>query len=106
MPNASTAVCDDPARAVEVGDRVVVRHRLAAERLDLLAHLRGRVVFGALPVERHADVVDDDLRALAREAQRELAPDAASRSGDDRDPPVEQIPCGQLAPTRRGGRAR
>ena len=80
LPNASTAVCTMLRGAVEVGDRVVVRHGLAAERLDLLADLRGRVVVGAPAVERHADVVDDDVRALAREAQRELAPDAATRT--------------------------
>ena len=73
LPNASTAVCDDPLGAVEVGDRVVVGHGFAAERLDLLAHLRRRILFGAPPVEAHADVVDHDLGALARHAQRELA---------------------------------
>ena len=90
MPNASTAVCTMRAGAVEVADGVVVGHRFTAERLDLLAHLRGRVFFGAAPVERDADVVDDDLGAFAPEAQRELAPDAASGTGDDRDPPVEE----------------
>ena len=51
----------------------------AAERLDLLAHLRGGILVGAAPVERDADVVHDDLGALAPEAQRELAADAAAR---------------------------
>ena len=44
------------------------------------------------PVERDADVVDDDRRAFAREAQRELATDAPPGPGDDRDAPVEQAP--------------
>ena len=71
VPNASTAVCTMRRRAVEVGDRVVVRHGRAAERLDLLAHLRGGIVVGAAPVERDADVVDDDLaRPRARSTAR------------------------------------
>ena len=65
LPNSSTAVWIDPAGAVEVGDRVVVRDRLDAERLDVLAGLRGRVLVGALPVEADADVVDHEVRALA-----------------------------------------
>ena len=80
MPNASTAVCTMLRRAVEVADGVVVGHRFAAERLDLLAHLRRGVFLGAAPVERDADVVDDDLGALPPEAQRELAPDARARN--------------------------
>ena len=101
MPNASTAVRVMFAGAVEVGDGVVVRHRLGAERLDLLAHLRRGIFLGAAPVERDADVVDDDRRALTREAQRELAPDAAPGAGDDRDATVEQPHLRD----RRGGRA-
>ena len=88
-------------RAVEVGDGVVVRHRLRPERLDLLAHLGRGVFFGPAPVEGNTDVVDDDRRAFTREAQRELASDAAPRTRDDRDATVEQSHLRD----RRGGRA-
>src|SRR5207245_4979365 len=75
---------------VEVAHRVVARHRFAAQRLDLLADLDRRVFVGAAPVERHADVVDDDPRSLTPEAQCELSADAPARPGDDRDATVEQ----------------
>ena len=65
-PKVSTAVRDDPARRLEVAHRVVVGHGVAARRLDLLAHLRGGVLAGALTTEGHADVVDHDLGPLAR----------------------------------------
>src|SRR5262249_5372765 len=55
---------DDATGALEVAHRVVVRDRLGAERLDVLARLRGRVVLRPLSVEAHADVVDPDARAL------------------------------------------
>ena len=81
--------------AVELGDAVVVRHALAAERLDLLADLGGGIGVGAASVDVAADVVDDDLGALARERERDAATDAAARAGDDGDLALEQ-----LAPSR------
>ena len=81
---------DEPPGTVEVGDRVVVRDGGASELLDLGAYLRGRVVLGATTVERDADVVHHDVRTLTCEAERELASDAAARSGDDRDPAGEE----------------
>src|SRR5207253_4395013 len=36
------------------------------------------------PAEVAADVVDDDLRALARQRERDTAADAPARAGDDR----------------------
>ena len=74
MPNASTAVCTMRPAPSKSRDRVVVRHRLAAERLDLLAHLRRRVFFGASPRDDDADVVDDDRRAFSRQAQANSRP--------------------------------
>ena len=74
-----------PARAV-----VVVRDALAAGGRDLVDDLlRGRLV-GALTGAGAAEVVDDDLRALAREQQRLGAPDAAARARHDRDLAVEE----------------
>ena len=43
----------------------------------------------AAAVVAAAEVVDDDLRALAGEEQRVLAADAATGAGDDRDASVE-----------------
>ena len=74
-----------PARAV-----VVVRDGLAAGGRDLVDDLLRRGAVGALAGARTAEVVHDDLRALAREEQRLGAPDAASRAGDDRDLAVEE----------------
>ena len=74
-----------PSGAREVGDVLAVRDRLAAERLDL-AHDVVRGPFArALAGERRAEVVDDDLRARARERERVLAADPAAGAGDDRD---------------------
>src|SRR5207244_11105437 len=67
---------DDVARRREVGDGVVARHRLAAERGDLLAHASRRVRVRAAPAEVTADVVDDDPRALARQGEGDAAADA------------------------------
>ena len=50
--------------------------RLAAGIEDLLGGFGGRL---AVDVEHH------DLRALARIAERDRAPDAGARAGDDRD---------------------
>ena len=62
------------------GDIAVAGHRPAAELLDERdGLLRGLVV----------EIIDDDARAIASEAQRHLAPDAPTRSGDDGDLPVE-----------------
>ena len=63
----------EPLRAVPVGDVLAVDDGLAAERLDLLDDLHRRARVAALAVHVAAEVVDDDLRALAREQQRVLA---------------------------------
>ena len=71
--------------AGEVGDVLAVRDRLAAERLDLADDVVRRPLARALAGERRAEVVDDDLRAGARERERVLAADPAPGAGDDRD---------------------
>ena len=76
-------------RAVPVGDVLAVDDRLAAQRLDLVDHLHRRARVAAVAVHVAAEIVDDDLGALAREQQRVLAAEAAPRAGDDRDPSVE-----------------
>ena len=72
-------------RLLEVGDVGAVGHRLAAERLDLGHHLVGHLGGGALTGAGGAEVVDDDLRALAGQLEGVRAADAAARAGDDRD---------------------
>ena len=75
-PKLSTAVRDEPLAEVGVGDAADARHGLPARGLD-----RGDGLLGGFGVE----VVDHDLRALAGQLQRDLAPDAAAGAGDDRD---------------------
>ena len=81
---------DDLAGGREVRDGVVARHGLGAERGDLLAHRRSRVGVRPAAAEVAADVVDDDLRALAPERQRDAAADTAPGAGDHRDLAREQ----------------
>ena len=52
---------------------------------DLLTTSSGRRLELALAVERDAEVVDHDLRALAGELEGVRAADAATRAGDDDD---------------------
>src|SRR5439155_23827764 len=86
---------DDAAGAVEVGDAVVARHGLGPERRDLLAHRGGGVGLGSAAAHVAADVVDDDLRALAGECQRNAASDPPTGTGDDGDLPIEHAhACG------------
>src|SRR6185312_3558246 len=69
---------------IAVLDRVVVRDRLAARRLDLgddLVRRRGTLAFAG---EAAAEVVDDDLRAAAGKQQRVRATEAATGAGHDR----------------------
>ncbi len=77
----STSAC----AAVPVGDVVAVRGGFAAGGADLLDdRVRGRVVSSAA-VELDAEVVDDDLRALAGQLERVGATQPAARAGDDGD---------------------
>ena len=70
---------------VEVGDVGAVRDSLAAERLDYVDDLLGRAESTHPRPHRRAEVVDDDLGALAGELERVLAAEAAAGSGDDGD---------------------
>src|SRR6266700_7459653 len=58
--------------------------------LDLVDDLLRRGAIGALTVDVAAEVVDDDLGALAGEQEGVLAAPAAARAGDDCNPPVER----------------
>jgi hypothetical protein len=60
---------DEAAAALPVAHVVGVGDRLAAERTNLGDDLFRRSLRRATAVELDADVVDDDLRALAREAR-------------------------------------
>jgi hypothetical protein len=65
--------------------RLEIGHRDAAALLDLVDHLLGRRSAGTGAVGGSTGVVDDDLGALRRAEQRDLAPDAAACAGDDDD---------------------
>src|SRR4051794_15060671 len=67
---------DDPAGGREVAHRVVRRHRLPSRGFDVGARLRRGIVVAAAAVERHPDVVDDDIGALSGQAQGDLPADA------------------------------
>ncbi|GAA0938221.1 hypothetical protein GCM10009574_053590 [Streptomyces asiaticus] len=67
-----------------------MRHRLPARGPDLLDDPLGRALRRPGAVRGHAEVVDDDLRALGGEGERMRPPEAAARSGDDGDAPVAQ----------------
>ena len=88
-PNVSTARSMSALRLLGVGDVVVAGDGLAAHRRDLVDDLLGRRRVGAGAVGAAAEVVDDDLGALAGEQQRVLPADAPAGPGDDGDPAVE-----------------
>jgi hypothetical protein len=94
---------DDVLGAVEVGDRVVARNRLAAARLDDVDDLVRGPLVGAVARDRDTEVVDDDLGAVIREQDRLAAADAVAGTRDDRDLAVEhahlrasEAPAGNL----------
>src|SRR5205085_5125159 len=76
---------DDPARRDRFRHRVEVWHRSAAALLDFLNHFLGRRGRGTRAIRRAAGIVDHDLGAFGGAEQRDLAPDAAARAGDDDD---------------------
>src|SRR5579883_1160273 len=80
---------DDVRRALGIGDRIVVRHRLSARRLDLGHHLVGSRVVAALTVHRAARIVHHDLRAAAGQQHRMRPAQPIARTGDDGDAIVE-----------------
>src|SRR5262249_37983430 len=75
---------DDAVAEVGLGDVAVAGHCLAAHLLDLGDGLLGR---------RLVYVVDHHLRAIAHQAQRDLAADASARAGDDSHPPIQLTHC-------------
>jgi 16S rRNA C967 or C1407 C5-methylase (RsmB/RsmF family) len=70
-----------PLAEILCRDVAVARHRTPAHRLD---HRLDR-----LEARRLVEVVDHHRRAIARQPQRDLPPDAPARSGDDRHLAVE-----------------
>ena len=76
-PKASSAALTICVGVLRLGDRERRGDRLAARLLDLVDHLLRRAGVAARAVERRADVVDHDARALLRHQQRDGAADAA-----------------------------
>jgi hypothetical protein len=78
-PNVSTACSTSRRAPSQSATFVAVDDRLAAHGADVVDRLlRGRGV-GAAAVLVAAEVVDDDLGALAREEQRVLPPSRGPR---------------------------
>src|SRR6202042_2226351 len=81
---------DDAPGAVPFRDVVAAGDRLPAERTDLRNHFGSGGAAAADTGQGRTEVVDDDLRALARERQRVGAPEPAPGAGYDDDPPRTQ----------------
>ncbi len=88
-PQVLTAVSTMFCALLAVGNRIVVRHRLAAGRLDLGHHLVGHRVLTAAPVHRAARIVHHHLGAAARQQHGVRAAEAGTGAGDDGDAVVE-----------------
>jgi hypothetical protein len=80
---------DDVGGARRVSDRIVVRHGLAARRLDLRHDLVGRGMPATLAIDRAARIVHHHLGAAAGQQQRMRAAEAIAGTGDDGDAIVE-----------------
>jgi hypothetical protein len=76
---------DDGVGAHPARDAVGVGHRLAARSADFVHHFLRRPGVLAFAAYRCADVVHHDFGTLGRHQQRELAADAAARSGHHHD---------------------
>ena len=87
------AAADHGAGLLVVGDRVVVRLRLAAGRLDLRNHVVGGAFLGGFTAAADARIVDDDACAFLGEQERDVAADAAPCAGDDRRFALEMHGC-------------
>src|SRR5437868_1189406 len=70
---------DDALRSAEIGDRIVIRNRLAAELLNFFDYLCGRIFFSATPVDAAADIVDHHLRPFARQGESDATANTATR---------------------------
>ena len=73
-------------RLLEVGHVGAVGDGFTAHLADGVHHLAGGAARAAAAVELGPEVVHHHLRALARELECVLAPDAAPGAGDDHDP--------------------
>ncbi len=80
---------DDVGRALGIGHRIVVRHGLAARRLDLGHHLVGGGMIAAFAVDRAARIVHHHPGAAAGQQQRMRAAEPVAGAGDDGDAIVE-----------------
>lgn len=82
---------DQVGRLVPVRDVRPVGDGLATGRKDLVDHVLGCAAAACRrTVQAHTDIVDHHARTLGREGQRMCAADAATRSGDDDHPAVDQ----------------
>jgi hypothetical protein len=73
----------DPLRSVPFRHRIAIGDRAPARLADLPRHRLGRRRVAARAIDRRAEIVDDDVRAEARERERGRSPDAASSAGHD-----------------------
>ena len=69
---------DHLPRLREVRDRTIVRDGRAAGLLDRLDHVVRRALVAAFAAQADTGIVDDDLRAGAREGERDASTDASS----------------------------
>jgi len=81
---------DEPLRALPRRDVVAVGGGLAAGALDLGHDLLGRTQVATCAVDVAAEVVHDDLGAVAGERQGVLATDATPGAGHDGDASVQE----------------
>ena len=79
----STRRCHQPRGSIPIRDIVVIRDRIAARGDDLGHHRVSGGGVAALPAQRGADVVDDDVRAFGGKGQRVGAPQPARCAGND-----------------------
>ena len=96
-PKASTAVWTISRGRERLGDAIGVGDGLAAGLPDFIDDIVRRPgTGGTLAVSRTAEIVDDDARAFLCRQQRDLAPDATARAGDDDDLAVERLVLSHL----------
>ena len=71
------------------GDAVVIRHRVAARRLDVGDGFLGHFPTAPAAMAIRAEVIDHNLRALLCEEERVLAADATACASNDRNLAVQ-----------------
>jgi hypothetical protein len=77
--------------ASEVADVIAVGDRLTAAGDDLVDDLLRRPERCAGSVARAAEIVDHDFGAMRGQHQRVLAPNTATRAGDDDDSTITEL---------------